>query len=184
MLALPACPADDAPEEGAETSTSGDTTAAESTATMTAASGPATSTAGGTTDDSATGTVDNTTGSSSTMGSSSTSTGDYGTSSGSTGAPQTTYPACDPRDEPPCPEGYGSCFDTIPGYNICNVTECETEDDCPLADGGTAEVLCAAFGGGTCVLDCPDGLECPAGMECVFFEAAGVERCLWPVDGA
>jgi hypothetical protein len=83
--------------------------------------------------------------------------------------------------DPPCPEGYDTCYDAIPGYNVCNVVGCETPDDCPLANGGEAEVLCIPFRGGTCVLDCPGGLACPEGMECVLLPGAGVERCLWPV---
>ena len=183
MFVLSACPADDGATEDTDTSSTGDTDGTGSGATMTpttmsASNGSMSSTTDSMTDASATTTMPGT-GDSSDTG----STTSTGTDSGpiSTGVEEATYPPCDPRMEPPCPEGYDACYDMIPGYNVCNVVGCETPDDCPLANGGEAQVLCIPFEGGTCVLDCPGGLACPEGMECVPLGASGVERCLWPV---
>jgi hypothetical protein len=184
MLVLSACPADDEAAGDTDTSTGGDTDGTGSgatmpPATMSASSAATSSTTDNMTDGSATTTVPSTSDPSDTGG----STANNGSDSGSvsTGVEEPTYPPCDPSMDPPCPEGYDACYDVIPGYNVCNVINCETPDDCPPANGGEAQVLCIPFEGGTCVLDCPGGLACPEGMECVPLPGAGVERCLWPV---
>lgn len=179
MLVLAACPAGDDAANDTETSTSGDTDGTGSGATMSASSASISSSTDGMTDGSATTTAPDTSDSSDTGGSTASTGSDAGSSS--TGGEETTYPPCDPRMEPPCPAGYDACYDVIPGYNVCNVIDCETPDDCPPANGGEAEVLCIPFEGGTCVLDCPGGLACPEGMECILLGQSGVERCLWPV---
>jgi hypothetical protein len=177
MLVLPACPADDGAADDTQTSTSGDTDGTGSGTTMTPSTMSVSSASTSSTTD------DMTDGSATTNDSTDTggSTASTGSDSISTGVEEATYPPCDPRMEPPCPKGYDACYDAIPGYNVCNVINCETPDDCPPANGGEAEVLCIPFEGGTCVLDCPGGLACPEGMECVLLGQSGVERCLWPV---
>ena len=90
-----------------------------------------------------------------------------------------TYPSC----QGGCPNGFGQCYDYIPGYDMCTHV-CAFAGQCRQPISGSAVVECP-FGFNRCVLDCSGGTICPDGMDCVEWDLGApvgvVQRCVWPI---
>ena len=78
-----------------------------------------------------------------------------------------------------CTDPYTVCWPPMDfgTPNYCTL-ECESEDDCPVPDSGTATTVCEGPPGtDICALDCTEG-ECPDGMTCVdLFGNGAFMRC-------
>ena len=79
----------------------------------------------------------------------------------------------------------GECLERFTlsgGFSVCSFP-CQTDEDCPVRDGGNTNQICVAAdesGMGVCRLVCvPDVSVCPTGMSCVQGEPP---QCMWPQE--
>lgn len=64
-------------------------------------------------------------------------------------------------------------------YCLC-LDPCETSEDCPSGDSGTAQAACW---GESCHLSCDDGETCPDGMTCTQGSVTDRRVCVWGSRG-
>lgn len=160
-------------DESSSSSSGGETFTQSETATMgTTGTSTSMSTTSSATSQGPSSTEDS--GASSGETSESSSTSEASGSETSTGELANDYGPCSSSMDPACSAPADTCVwtdgvdDGIAPAGWC-ARECNTADDCPVPETGTAEVGCTYYGELPlkCILRCSDGATCPDGMVCL-----------------